>query len=123
MSLASGFRLLFSFARQQEALQALWQELVLLANQEALLTRIKDLAAQEQDLQYENSHDVAFVMYLWLLSWKNPELALQAAEIISKVPKCAWAEDGARYYLEAHAPLSEAPDAPTGPALKERAVG
>ena len=123
VNLASGFRLLFDIARQQGAVQALWKELALPENQEALLSHVKELAAKRQEPEDENPHDAAFVVYLWLLSLKNPEFASEAAEIIAKVPHCFWANDGARFYLQVGKPLSEAPDAADEVAVAKRAAG
>ena len=46
LNLASGLRLLFVIARQQEAVHTLWKELSLPTNQETLLARIKKLASE-----------------------------------------------------------------------------
>jgi hypothetical protein len=112
VNIASGYNLFFSFAGQQNVVQELWKELASPTQQEALLKRIKKLAAEEHDLQYCNPRDVAFTIYLWLLSLRNPELAQQAAEVIAKVPQGGWMEDAAYFFLQTHKPLSEAPDTP-----------
>jgi hypothetical protein len=111
-NLASGFRLFFKIAREQEPLQVLWTELSSPENQTALQGRVKELAAKELDPQYANQHDIALMMYLWLLTLKAPELAQEAAELISKVPNCFWAEEGARFFLQHQRPFAGAPDAP-----------
>jgi hypothetical protein len=55
-----------------------------------LVDRIKALQSIATDIRYENPRDVAFAVYLWVLSRTAPDIALIAAETILSIPQIWW---------------------------------
>jgi hypothetical protein len=109
LDLASGFRVFWEIARQQESVIALWEALALPNHRLALLERVEYLAFQTPDIQYQNPSDIALAVYLWLLTHKDSELAKKAAGLILQAPQCSWAGQAAHFFLKNNRALSEAP--------------
>jgi hypothetical protein len=79
-----------------------------------VLERVLSLSRRGVDFRYLHRYDIPLATYLWLLSRTWPEFALAGAEAVANLPRIWWAEQVARYILQA---LSRKSDTAAGTPL------
>ena len=110
LNIATDSRMFFRIANGEPAVRDCWKEMEKSENAETIFSRVGDLSRQLTDIRYENSSDVALAVYLWLLNAKKPSFAMLAAQTVSQLPRCWWAETTADQILRgrsAHAAISD----------------
>lgn len=78
-----------------------------------LINRIRRLAAEEPDPNYENPNDTALALYLWIVSSIDLENA-SAAEYVLHSPNCWYAQKLARRVVASGARAEETKDIQVG---------
>ena len=75
---------------------------------EEVLGHLHDLSALELDPRYENPHDVALAVFLWLTHYTDPDFARLGAQYVERAPRCWYAIKLARQIT--HPPVPESSD-------------
>lgn len=100
LNMASGFRLFLEAASEEQAVQELLS--VLRESSEAgeeVLGQLNDLASLNVDSRYQNPHDTALTVLLWLIYFAAPKYQAYAAGLVLRAPQCWYAERLARSIL------------------------
>lgn len=99
VGVASDLRTFQHAIQRHPAVLALSQHLAFSTPRKQLLGRIFRLSKLRIDPRYENAADTPLAVYLSLLAQQHPPVAALAAEIVSHIPQCWWADKTARHII------------------------
>jgi len=100
---ASSFRLFERIISNENVVQAFLEEIKdNLSVADFVFARIQRLSKVDQNFEFENSTDVAFATYLWILNRNSPSVGkIAAKEVLNECPRIWWAKQLARKILAA----------------------
>jgi len=100
LNVVSSLRAFLRGAANEKSVRTLYSALVTSGEaREEVLGRISDLSRLEVDRRYENPHDTALAVLLWLTVMASPDFGTIAADLADRAPQCWYAKKLARIVL------------------------